>query len=191
MNPFLEIQEMQEMEMQWFCVRTKPKHEHIAAASLQRNLGLEVFHPRLRMERSTRRGLVRTVEPLFPCYIFARCRLADRLHDIRYAAGVGSLVHFGERIPAVPDTVIDELRECFDTEDPLPVEERFRPGDEVTVTQGAFLGFHAIILRVLPARRRVQILLDILGRPTLVEVGRDTISANNERMADLLPSLAA
>jgi len=41
----------------WYCARTKPKHEHIAAANLQKNLGLEVFHPRLRMERATRRGI--------------------------------------------------------------------------------------------------------------------------------------
>src|SRR6266536_1508852 len=28
----------------WYCARTKPKHEHIVAAGLKRNLGLEVFH---------------------------------------------------------------------------------------------------------------------------------------------------
>ena len=49
----------------WYCVRTQPKHEHIAAASLGRNLGLEVFHPRLRLERATRRGQMRVIEPLF------------------------------------------------------------------------------------------------------------------------------
>jgi len=178
-------------ELRWFCVRTKPKHEHIAAARLCQNLSLEVFNPRLRMERSTRRGLVRTAEPLFPCYVFVRCQLAERLNDIRYVTGVSSLVHFGEQIPAVPDVVINELRECFDTEDLLPVEERYRPGDEVRVTQGAFLGFHAIVLRVLPARRRVQILLEMLGRSTLVEVSRDMIAADNESLADLVPSLAA
>src|SRR3974390_1758418 len=30
-------------ELAWFCARTRPKHEHIAAADLNRNLGLEVF----------------------------------------------------------------------------------------------------------------------------------------------------
>ena len=59
----------------WYCARTKPKHEHIAAANVRQNLGLEVFHPRLRMERATQRGVMRVVEPLFPCYIFIRCVL--------------------------------------------------------------------------------------------------------------------
>ena len=33
----------------WYCVRTKPKHEHIAAGNLARQAGLEVFCPRLRL----------------------------------------------------------------------------------------------------------------------------------------------
>src|SRR6266568_6866124 len=72
----------------WYCARTKPKHEHIVAAGLKRNLGLEVFHPRLRMERPTRRGVVRVVEPLFPCYVFVRCNIDDCLDGVRYVNGV-------------------------------------------------------------------------------------------------------
>lgn len=173
----------------WYCARTKPKHEHIAAANLQRNLALDVFDPRLRMERATSRGVVRTVEPLFPCYIFVRCR-ADVLNDIRYVTGISSLVHFGARIPAVPDSVIEELQACFETEEPLAVEDRLLPGAEVHVADGAFRGFQAIVLRTLPAKRRVQILLDILGRPTLVEVDRHSLTLENSTMADLVPSLA-
>jgi hypothetical protein len=43
---------------------------------------------------------------------------------------------------------------------------------------------------MLPARRRVQVLLDILGRSTPVEVDRTSISPENRSMADLLPTLA-
>ena len=51
----------------WYCARTKPKHEHIAAATLRRDLGLEVFNPRLRSERATFRGVIKRVtDPLFP-----------------------------------------------------------------------------------------------------------------------------
>jgi transcriptional antiterminator RfaH len=176
-------------ETAWYCARTKPKHEHIAAANLVSQLGFHVFNPRLRMERATRRGLVRSVEPLFPCYVFARCR-ASELNDVRYITGISSLVHFGDRIPTVPDSVIDELRECFDEEEPLPVEDRLFPGAEVTIAEGAFLGSEAIVLRTLPARQRVQVLLDILGRPTLVEVDRSAVTLENRCVADLMPSLA-
>jgi len=173
----------------WFCARTKPKHEHIAAANIQKHLGMEVFNPRLRIERSTRRGVVRAVEALFPCYIFVHCAESE-LTDIRYLHGVSSLVHFGDKIPTVPNLVIEELRECFDNEEPLSVEDRLFAGAEISIADGAFRGLQAIVLKCLPARQRVQVLLDILGRPTVVEVDRQSVILENRRMADLMPSLA-
>jgi len=175
----------------WYCARTQPKHEHIAAASLIRQLGLEVFHPRMRLERATRRGAVRVIEPLFPCYIFVRCAIGEQLNDIRYVRGISSMVHFGLRIPSVPDDVIDELRQCFEAGEPMPIEDRILPGAEVTVVEGAFLGSSGVVLRVLPAKQRVQILLEFLGRSTLAEVDRHSLSVENRRLADLMPTLAA
>jgi Transcription antiterminator len=174
----------------WYCVRTQPKHEHIAAATLTRNFGLEVFHPRLRLERATRRGVVRVVEPLFPCYVFVRCCLGELLDEIRYVNGVSSLVHFGDKIPAVPEAVIDELRQCFETEEPMAVEDRLYPGADVTVAEGAFLGFSGIVVRLLPARQRVQILLEFLGRTTIAEVDRTSLATENHSVATLVPTLA-
>jgi transcriptional antiterminator RfaH len=173
----------------WYCARTKPKHEHIAAANIHKHLGMEVFNPRLRIERSTRRGIVRAVEALFPCYIFVRCA-EDDLTGIRYVNGVSSLVHFGHKIPTVPGEVIEELRECFDNEEPLSVEDRLFAGAEISIADGAFRGLQAIVLKCLPARQRVQVLLDILGRPTVVEVDRQSVILENRRVADMMPSLA-
>ncbi|MFO1475544.1 MAG: transcriptional activator RfaH [Verrucomicrobiota bacterium] len=173
----------------WYCARTKPKHEHIAAANLNRSLGLEVFNPRLRVERSTRRGVVRATEPLFPCYIFILCG-TNTWSDVRYVNGISSLVHFGDRVPSVPSSVIDELKDCFESEEPLDVEDRLMPGEEVSIADGAFCGLEAIVLKSMPARQRVQVLLDILGRPTLVEVDRGSINVMNRRVQDRFPTLA-
>lgn len=174
----------------WYCARTKPKHEHIAAANIERQLGCEVFNPRLRVERATRRGLVRTVEPLFPCYIFVETR-SDTFNEVRYVPGVSTLVHFGFNVATVPYPIIEDLKRCFEKEDALPVQEALSPGTEVSIVGGAFQGFSAVVLQLLPARKRVQVLLDILGRQTLVEVDRHSVISENRNMADLLPSLAA
>src|SRR5580692_9057764 len=144
----------------WYCARTKPKHEHIAAASLRKNLNLEVFHPRLRIERATKRGVVRISEPLFPCYIFIR-------------------------------SVIEELRECFEGQETMNVEDRISPGDEVLLADGAFAGMHAFVLRVMPAKRRIQVLLDVLGRPTPAEIDESSAIIERNAVADLVPFLAA
>lgn len=174
----------------WYCARTKAKHEHIAAANLRKNLNLEVFNPRLQVERATQRGVIRVIEPLFPCYLFVRCVLEERLDEIQYAGGINGLVRFGGKIPPVPDAVIEKLEECFLADDPMPVESRLAPGDEVAVIEGAFSESRAFVLRVMPARRRVQVLLDILGRPTPVEVDRESVVLERT-LAELAPALAA
>jgi transcription antitermination factor NusG len=112
------------------------------------------------------------------------------MEGIRHAGGISSLVHFGERIPTVPDEAIEELRQCFEAEEPLAVEDGLAAGTEVMIAEGAFLGFPAKVVRAMPAVRRVQILLDFLGRPTLAEVDRSTLKPMNYRVADRLPLLA-
>jgi transcriptional antiterminator RfaH len=176
----------------WYCARTKPKHEHIAAANLRRNLGLEVFNPRLRSERATFRGVVKRVsEPLFPCYIFVRCALEERMDQVRHTSGISSILNFGSRIPQVPEPVIQELRACFGAEESLDVDTCPGPGDGVTLTSGAFFGMQAVVLRAWPAKRRVEILLEILGRPTPMEVDCNLLTLERRSAAQFVPVLAA
>jgi transcriptional antiterminator RfaH len=182
---------MQAIQAAWYSARTKPKHEHIAAANLRQNLGLPVFFPRIRMEKITRRGLVRVAEPLFPCYIFIRCVVEERVNEIQHLSGVSRLVEFGGKYPKVADPIIEELQACFGREDMISLESRLAPGDEVTVASGAFAGMSALVLKSLPAKKRVQILLDILGRPTTVEVGSEAVMLKKNTLADLAPFLAA
>ena len=182
---------MQALMPAWYSARTKPKHEHIATANLRRHMALEVFFPRIRMEKLTRRGLVRVVEPLFPCYIFIRCVVEEKINEIKHTSGISQLVHFGNKIPQVADDIIEELQSCFEADDSIVVENRLMAGDEVTMADGAFAGMSAQVLKTLPAKKRVQILLDILGRPTIVEVGDRAVMLEKNSLADLAPFLAA
>ena len=182
--------EVKTQNLAWYCARTKPKHEHIAAATLRKNLGLETFLPRLRLERATKRGAVRIVEPLFPSYVFVRCVINEHLNEIRHTNGISSLVQFGGKISIVEDTIIEELQNCFETDEPMIVEQRLVPGCEVSVAGGAFNGMRAHVLRNMPAKRRVQVLLDILGQPTPVEVDRTAVVLMGNTVAHLAPVLA-
>ena len=181
---------MQIRSTAWYCVRTKAKHEHIAAANLRKNLSLEVFHPRLQVERPTRRCVMRVIEPLFPCYIFVKCVLEENLTQIQHAGGIMGLVRFGGQVPQVPDSIIEELEECFVADAPMTVERSITPGDEVILAEGVFAPGRAFVLRVMPARQRVLVLLDILGRPTSVEVDRSAVVLERS-LAELAPTLAA
>jgi transcriptional antiterminator RfaH len=175
----------------WYAVRTKPKHEHIATANLRRHLAMTVFFPKIRLEKLTRRGLVRVVEPLFPCYVFIHCAVEEQVNEIQHVSGVGRLVRFGNKFPPVADAIIEELQTYFGADDLIAIESRLAPGDEVTVATGAFAGMSAQVLKSLPAKKRVQILLDILGQPTTVEVGSEAVMLKKNTLADLAPCLAA
>src|SRR5687768_2875491 len=56
----------------WFCLRSQPRHEHIAARQLAQMSDVEVFNPRIRFARPTRHGPAWVTESLFPNYLFAR-----------------------------------------------------------------------------------------------------------------------
>jgi ribosomal protein L24 len=73
----------------------------------------------------------------------------------------------------------------------MTVEDRLSPGDEVVVVDGAFRGMCAFVLRVMPARKRVQVLLDVLGRPTPAEVDENSVVNERNTVATLVPILAA
>jgi len=174
----------------WYCGRTKPKQERLAAANLRAHWQLEVFHPQIRSKRATIRGPVRIVEPLFPGYVFVRCALNEHLMNIRHTTGISSLVHFGERIPAVPDELVADLRTEFGDDELMDCQEPMAPGKWVRIATGSMAGMEATVLRVLSGGQRVQLLLEFLGRPTPVEVPRHALVMPDFALADRLPQLA-
>jgi transcriptional antiterminator RfaH len=167
----------------WFCLRTQSKHEHIAAAHLHTEAGIEVYLPRIRFKRATRRGPVWFTEALFPNYVFARFDLATCFRRIHHARGVQGVVHFGDRWPAIPDEVIADLRATVGDAEIHVVPDVFSPGELVNVSGGAFHGLKAVVLRVMPARERVAVLLEFLGRQTAVELPAENLVREGEARA--------
>jgi|SRR5215471_11977239 len=159
----------------WFCLRTQPKHEHIAAGHLKEHSEIEVYLPRIRFKRSTRRGPVWFTEALFPNYLFARFDLARSIRLVRHVQGIRGIVHFGNQWPTVPDSVIAELRATVGANEIHVVAEPFKPGDAVHISGGAFHGLEAVVTRAMPGRQRVAVLLEFLGRQSMVELSPETL----------------
>src|SRR5258707_5706332 len=159
----------------WFCLRTQPKHEHIAAAHLKQEADVEVYLPRIRFKRSTRQGPVWFTEALFPNYLFARFDLALCHRKVQAARGVRGVVHFGQRWPAIPDAVIQQLRASVPADHVHVVSEELNTGDAVRISGGVFHDLQAVVTRVMPGRQRVAVLLEFLGRQTMVEVEKGAV----------------
>jgi transcriptional antiterminator RfaH len=165
----------------WFCLQTQPKHEHIAAAGLSRNFGLQVFFPRIRYKRATPQGLSWVVEPLFLNYVFAHFDLETRLRRVRSARGVRDVVHFGSHWPTVPAAAIEELRAQVGADETVVVSDELNIGDPVRIVAGPMLGLTAVVTRAMPGPKRVAVLLDFLGRQTAVELPRDCLVSQAPR----------
>ncbi len=165
----------------WYCVRTQTKHEHIAAAHLRRSLRIEVFNPKLRIRKATRRGAVWFLEALFPGYVFARFHWELQAQAVRGTQGVSTVVMFGTKAPVVPDEVVENLRAQFDENESHEVPDSLQSGDVVTIGGGPFHGLEATVLRVMAPSNRIQVLLEILGGDKPVEVPLNQVALDSSK----------
>ncbi len=170
----LERNQTNSIEPAWYCLRSKPKHEHIAAAHL-RLLDVMVFCPRIRFKRATRKGLASVTEAMFPGYLFARFALAEMHRQVRYAHGVSGIVRFADRYPTIEEDVLLHLQGHTGVAGVKELNYEISEGDQVRIVGGAFVGLEALVTRVLSAKERVKILMDFLGRKMEAEVHRSNV----------------
>ncbi|MBL6923062.1 MAG: transcriptional activator RfaH [Akkermansiaceae bacterium] len=161
-------------EPNWYVLRTQLKRERLAAANLRHLEGVEVFLPRLRYQKTTRRGRVWWVEPLFPGYLLAKFSYLELSRAVTYTAGVSRIVTFGDDTPAVPDQFVEDLqtevaRHQTDDEE-IVVNWKVEVGDEVELAEGPFKGMEGRVVEVRPGAERVSLLLEFLGESKPVEV---------------------
>ncbi len=162
-------------EPQWYCLRAKPKNEHITSQLLRNDAGMEVFCPFLRFERARQGGRAWVTEAMFPGYLFAKFDHAAQNRLVRATRGVITVVGFGGVPAIVPEEIIHELRNSVRDEETIVIESGVEPGEEVNVIAGPFRGLKALVARVIPARERVALLLEVLGMEREVEVSIKTI----------------
>jgi transcriptional antiterminator RfaH len=177
-----EISREQPIEW-WFCLKTQPKREHIAAACLRQNAEVEVFCPRVRFRKRTSRGPVWFVESMFPGYLFARFDYVTYHRRVRQGVGVSGFVQFGERLGLLADELISELKAHLGKDELVEIEQKLEPGQNVEIIQGPFQGLEALVTRYIAARDRVQILIEWMGRALQAEASvADLVPLTGQRM---------
>jgi transcriptional antiterminator RfaH len=153
----------------WFCLKAQSKREHIAAACLRQNPPVEVFSPRIRFRKHTKRGPVWFVESMFPGYLFARFDYPTFHRRVRQGPGISGFVQFGDRLGLLPDELISELKAHMGKDDIVEINQGLEPGQSVQIAQGPFQGLEALVTRLIVARDRVEILVEWMGRSLLAE----------------------
>ena len=100
-------------------------------------------------------------EILFPGYIFLNTSL-NYYSAIKYTKGIKSILKFGNNVPHIDDDEINKIREVEKSSKLDPITVDFKIGQEVTITKGSLKG---VIVKIcsLPAKKRVNVLISILG----------------------------
>lgn len=161
---------------EWFCLRCQTKREHIAAGHLRELEGVEVFCPRLRYRKATRRGKIWWMEPMFPGYLLAKFNMAEMERAVTFCQGIRGLVRFGSEIPPVPDSFVEAIkheirnRKGAGQDELVTLSPVIQIGDEVEVAFGPLQGMQGTVIAVPSATERVKILIEFLGNPQAIDM---------------------
>jgi transcriptional antiterminator RfaH len=159
----------------WFCLKAEPKREHLAATALRRRFCIECSSPRLRFRKLTRRGPVWFVEAMFPGYLFAKFVYSTQHRAVESSHGVRGIVRFGDRVATLPEDTVIALQSKAGAEEVVTVDSSLKIGQPVQLIEGPFQGLEVVITQLLPARERIRVLLEFLGRSLEMEVPAEKV----------------
>jgi len=161
----------------WFCLKAQPKREHLAATALRRQFHIECVSPRLRFRKMTQRGPVWFVEAMFPGYLFAKFVYGEQHRAVESSHGIRGIVHFGDRLATVSENIIVALQSRVGAEEIVTVDSSIKIGQPVQITEGPFQGLEVVVTHLLPAKERVRVLFEFLGRSVEMEVSTAKVLA--------------
>ena len=158
----------------WFCLRSQTKREHIAAALLGAIEDIEVFCPRIRAYKKTKLGKKPYTEALFPAYLFAKFDAQQHYRQVIHTPGVTGIIGTGQK-RVIPEDVIRDLQRSLPETILESPDPSLAVGAQVEIIEGGLKGLQATVLAHLPAKNRVEVLLDFLGREIKVLTDYESI----------------
>ena len=160
--------------VRWYLVHTRPNSERKAEINLAAQ-EFKTFLPQ--MEKTVRhaRRLTTVRRPLFARYLFVSLDIGrDRWTSINSTAGVSRLVAQEGGPIAVPFGIVETLLAHSDGS-LTRLDYSLAQGQRVRILSGPLADFTATIIR-LDARRRVDLLLEIMGGAVSVSVDRRALA---------------
>lgn len=160
---------------QWYVLYTKPRQERSASQHLERK-GLASFLPMICEPWKRKR---RTVEPLFPNYLFVYISFPDEYHLAAWIPGAKRFVSFGEEPTPIDNGTVEFLMEKTGNTGIIEARSTLSPGDEITISRGPFEGLVGVIQSPPDRKGRVQVLMNILRQKAPVKMPAYWIKRNH------------
>lgn len=163
----------------WLVAYTKPRLELVALQNLERQ-SFEVYLPRYKNFKNTEEGPVPVFEPMFPRYILFRPSKAEQsIEAVRSTKGISHVVRFGFEPGVVSASMVATLKDFETSQNQATLQEmsNFKAGQKVKLKHVALGALEGLVQRV--SSKRVAVLLEILGRPTVVQLDHHQVEASH------------
>jgi transcriptional antiterminator RfaH len=132
----------------------------------------------------TKRGPVWFVEAMFPGYLFAKFVYSEQHRAVEASHGIRGIVHFGDHLAALPENIVVGLRSRVGEEEVVTVDSSLKVGESVEIVEGPFRGLEALVTHLLPARERIRVLLEFLGRCLEMEISTAQVLSPEPRLIE-------
>lgn len=165
------------VESRWYLAYTKPKMESVAEFNLAQQ-GFDVYLPLFKKFNKTEQGPVAIFEPMFPRYILFRpFRLAQSISVVHSTKGVSNLVRFGFEPALLHDDIVRTIRQMAKNREQATIEDlnQLKKGQAVRLKHTALGAIEGLVHNV--SSKRVAVLLEIMGRPAVVQVQHHQVEA--------------
>jgi transcriptional antiterminator RfaH len=114
---------------------------------------------------------------MFPGYLFAKFVYSTQHRAVESSHGIRGIVHFGDRLATLPEDIVSGLRSRVGEEEVVTVDSSIKIGQSVQIIDGPFQGLEVVITHLLPAKERIRVLFEFLGRPLELEVSTTKVLA--------------
>lgn len=160
----------------WYACGTRSRAEK-KTDRLMRRHGIDCYLPLIERERQWADRKKRVEFPLFPGYLFIRCRPHD-LGGVRNVPGIARILGTDGRPTPVQDDEIEGVKAMLDAArrsgvEPLPIDY-VGPGEPVRIASGPFEGMTGILVE----RRkgtRLAVNLTAIRQAVCVEIPRTAV----------------
>jgi transcriptional antiterminator RfaH len=125
----------------------------------------------------TERGPVWFVEAMFPGYLFAKFTYSSQHRAVESSHGIRGIVRFGDRLASLPENIVAALQSTVGAEEIVTLDSSLKVGQSVQIIDGPFQGLEVVVTHLLPAKERIRVLFDFLGRSMEIEVSTAKVLA--------------
>ena len=166
--------------LDWYLAYTKPRQEEIARVNLEQQ-GFEVYLPLFKKFKKTEQGPVSVFEPMFPRYIFFKPgKPGQSISAVRSTKGITTIVRFGFEPAVIDEELLHRIRQLEEDRNHATLQDisNLKAGQAVRLKHTALGGVEGLIQSV--SSKRVAVLLEILGRPAVVQLEHHQVEVKDE-----------